>query len=144
MAKKKQDLYDAAEALLESAEQMVRHKVNRALGKPSELDMSAVDEREHDLLWKTLEPMLQNLSHRSELEVENVKDVMTLLKGGIITISEAKELMLIMKIKAEAISIETGPDGDASMPVFNLNLYPSSAEEKKDDTTDVTDVPDGK
>ena len=95
------DAREITDVLLSGAKSLVEHKVRRALGLPSLLDRSYVDPKEYNDVWEALVPMMQSLTIREKINAENSKQILSLLSKGKINITEAKELMNILKVKSE-------------------------------------------
>ena len=94
-------IHEITDVLLSGAKSLVEHKVRRALGLPSLLDRSYVDPKEYNDVWEALVPMMQSLTIREKINAENSKQILSLLSKGKINITEAKELMNILKVKSE-------------------------------------------
>ena len=101
-------LHELTKVLLENAGPIIKHKMALATGKSSDLDMALVDQATQDEIWKTLVPMLQTTGAREKIDAKTSQDIVKLLANGKVSISDARELMLIMKLGAETEAIEKG------------------------------------
>ena len=98
----------AQTVLLQGAEALTKYKVQRALGQPTDLDPSTIDVSAHDDLWKALVPIIQSASMREKIDAKTSQDIVKLLANGKVSVSEARELMTILKLGAEVEAIEKG------------------------------------
>lgn len=60
------------------------------------------------MYWPTLDKMMTAVNDREKRDVENVSQVLTLLKEGTISVAEAKEFMLLFKMGEEVKAIIKG------------------------------------
>jgi hypothetical protein len=65
-----------------------------------------VDIKARSAVLDIITPMMQDAGDLQKLNAENMGEVLALLKEGIVTISEAKELMQILSTKAEMEEIK--------------------------------------
>lgn len=92
---------DIRQFVLDAAEPVIKHKIAQATGQESELNLAYVDPAAVDDVWKLLGPIIQAANDVQVINAKNTADILKLLGSGKLSISEASQLMMILKTQTE-------------------------------------------
>jgi hypothetical protein len=92
---------------------LIQFKLDRALGRKSQLNMAYIDESHQADVWKALVPMLQQAKDPvplAKLTAEEVSDkidgVLAQVAAGELTIEDGKELMALIQAGFEVSDLQ--------------------------------------
>lgn len=106
----REKLITAKENFIEKASLLLEYQLALAIGTPIEdlpLDYHAISSANTPKLLDELFPMLHEIQVTNKIEAETTKDVIALIKTGKVSLSEAMQLINIIKAADSESTLDT-------------------------------------
>ena len=107
----KNDKDETYETAIDARKDFLSHsqRVISLLGKElnnAEFEMSISQRKAVNLMFPIIGTMINGVNDRQQIEAENTKDIIKMLKDGALSIAEAKDLMQMLSVQSDIEDIK--------------------------------------